>query len=96
MRCAPATMCPFLPGASWGLSPVSLGYWPLLPTLPWASLASFSCHAPPPHPTPPQPIRLLSDDDLRLREGEEIYRIYEHEVPVRSTVGTTLAGGKVG
>ena len=34
----------------------------------------------------PPARRLLSDNELRLKEGEEIYRIYEHEVPVRSTV----------
>ena len=30
--------------------------------------------------------RLLSDNELRQKEGEEIYRIFEHEVPIRSTV----------
>ncbi len=34
--------------------------------------------------------RLLSDNELRLKEGEEIYRIYEHEVPVRSTVSAHM------
>jgi hypothetical protein len=36
-------------------------------------------------------MRLLSDDELRLREGEEIYRVYAHEVPVRSTVSRCRA-----
>lgn len=49
-------------------------------------IVAFTPTPPPQHPTT---CRLLSDNELRLKEGEEIYRVYEHEVPVRSTVSSS-------